>query len=278
MENDRNNSKREKTKVMSRFRERKLLEESKKGNRRARQILITKTLPFAYWKARQWHQRAILYAPLDMLVHECQAALVEAVDTYDLSYNARLATYASAKMDVFMSRCPRKWIYERPVPFSDSCRVEHLNTQYHGLWNEDGAKPTFRDMSENDDLWVPEVASSCSAYIPYLKDQRTGRLMILVDPEGSDLIEYLPEAYDTEAFVISSMEASDLNTLVEGLSPRLKSIIQKRYGLSGYHPLTLREIGTEMSVSYERVRQLQNKAQEILAGELRKSFEGNRVQ
>ena len=51
------------------------------------------------------------------------------------------------------------------------------------------------------------------------------------------------------------------------LSWRELRIIEHRYGLSDYTPLTLAEIGIEFGICRERVRQIQNKALEKL-GEL----------
>ena len=44
------------------------------------------------------------------------------------------------------------------------------------------------------------------------------------------------------------------------LPPRERSILIRRYGLSGTEPETLGEIATDLGISAERVRQLQNAA------------------
>ncbi|MCK5154291.1 MAG: sigma-70 family RNA polymerase sigma factor, partial [Spirochaetales bacterium] len=51
-----------------------------------------------------------------------------------------------------------------------------------------------------------------------------------------------------------------LDSSLSELSPREKSIIQLRYGLSGECPQTLEEIGYIMGITRERVRQIQNKS------------------
>jgi RNA polymerase sigma factor (sigma-70 family) len=51
-----------------------------------------------------------------------------------------------------------------------------------------------------------------------------------------------------------------LYTTVARLPDRLKQVIVFRYGLAGYPLRTLKQLGTELGVTYERVRQLQQDA------------------
>ena len=44
------------------------------------------------------------------------------------------------------------------------------------------------------------------------------------------------------------------------LPDRLKRVIVFRYGLAGYPLRTLKQLGTELGITYERVRQLQQDA------------------
>jgi RNA polymerase primary sigma factor len=48
--------------------------------------------------------------------------------------------------------------------------------------------------------------------------------------------------------------------MVQSLAPREAGILRARFGLQGGRPKTLAEIGEELGVATERVRQLQNRA------------------
>lgn len=55
-----------------------------------------------------------------------------------------------------------------------------------------------------------------------------------------------------------------LQTHLDHLPPRLRNIIEKRFGLNGYQKMTLEEIGNEHSLSRERIRQLESSALDCL--------------
>jgi RNA polymerase primary sigma factor len=52
----------------------------------------------------------------------------------------------------------------------------------------------------------------------------------------------------------------DLNEAMSHLTGRERCILELRYGLHGRHPLTLEQIGKTLSLTRERVRQLENEA------------------
>jgi RNA polymerase nonessential primary-like sigma factor len=60
------------------------------------------------------------------------------------------------------------------------------------------------------------------------------------------------------------LHVAEIETVVEGwlaeLGPRLRQVIERRYGLSGCEVATLDELSREMGVTRERVRQIQGEA------------------
>ena len=76
----------------------------------------------------------------------------------------------------------------------------------------------------------------------------------------SDLIEDdnadLPE--ETTAETMRSTELAP--TRLAGLNPRMRLVIARRFGLDGQTPQTLEQVGTELGITRERVRQLESRA------------------
>ena len=57
-----------------------------------------------------------------------------------------------------------------------------------------------------------------------------------------------------------------LKEAIEGLPERARYVLVRRYGLDDREPATLAELGDELDISRERVRQLQREAERILTG------------
>ena len=65
---------------------------------------------------------------------------------------------------------------------------------------------------------------------------------------------------DTPGTVMSGMETSELGEAIDRLPQRYRYVLVRRYGLDGKNPATLAELGDELELSRERIRQLQLKA------------------
>jgi RNA polymerase primary sigma factor len=61
------------------------------------------------------------------------------------------------------------------------------------------------------------------------------------------------------------METSQLKEAIERLPERARYVLVRRYGLDDREPATLAELGDELNISRERVRQLQLQAKRMLA-------------
>jgi RNA polymerase primary sigma factor len=53
---------------------------------------------------------------------------------------------------------------------------------------------------------------------------------------------------------------TELAGALEHLNPRMRRVLSLRFGLDGGHPQTLEEVGTQLGITRERVRQLETRA------------------
>jgi len=63
---------------------------------------------------------------------------------------------------------------------------------------------------------------------------------------------------------MSEMETSQLGETIDTLPERYRYVLVRRYGLDDKDPATLAELGDELELSRERIRQLQLKAVHML--------------
>jgi RNA polymerase primary sigma factor len=66
--------------------------------------------------------------------------------------------------------------------------------------------------------------------------------------------------------VIREMENDQLWESIEGMPDRERRVLVRRYGLDDREPATLAEVGAELGITRERVRQLQRNAERQLRG------------
>jgi len=54
--------------------------------------------------------------------------------------------------------------------------------------------------------------------------------------------------------------SAELAVALERLNPRMRHVVLRRFGLDGQAPQTLEEVGTDLGITRERVRQLETRA------------------
>jgi len=105
---------------------------------------------------------------------------------------------------------------------------------------------------------MPEATTSLNQ--PLTSDRGSSELGELIEDERSS---------DTPATVMSEMETSQPGEAVDSLPERYRYVLVRRYGLDEKDPATLAELGDELELSRERVRQLQLQAiKRLKSGEI----------
>ena len=75
----------------------------------------------------------------------------------------------------------------------------------------------------------------------------------------ADLIEDV-KSESPDGATADNARSAELAEAIEHLNPRMKHVVQRGFGLDGRPPQTLEEVGSELGITRERVRQLETRA------------------
>ena len=196
------------------------------------------------------------------LIQEGNLGLLRAVDRYDGSVGTRFSTYACWWIWSFMKRAvdDRSRLVRLPVHILD--RVPTLLRMQRALSREkDGGPVTPHELAEHLGWRIDTVM-----FVLQALDAAPLSLDAGPDDESQTLGERLASPPETRPDVatVRREEKGVINSLVASLGEKLAFIVRERFGLASGIPRTLEDIGAQMGVTRERIRQLEAKALEKL--------------
>jgi RNA polymerase primary sigma factor/RNA polymerase nonessential primary-like sigma factor len=232
----------------------------KAGDFDARERMIESNLRLVVSIGKRYMNRGLTFADV---IEEGNLGLIKAVEKFDYSKGFRFSTYASWWIRQYIERAiiNQGSLIRLPVHV-----VERLNkylAELERAGQELGRDPRPEEMAQR--LKMPEadvidlkqlVRTTCSLDSPLNDRTDTFLRDIIRDPQGA-----MPS---DEAEGMQRHEA--IAAWMAMLSDREQRVITSRYGLDGEEEQTLEAIGRELSLTRERVRQIENEALGKLRG------------
>jgi RNA polymerase primary sigma factor len=241
---------------------------TRKGDRVARKRLIERNLRLVVSVAKKSRGYGL---PFEDLIQEGNIGLMKAVGKFDPDRGYRFATYATWSIRQAVQRAVADKGRTIRVPVSMGEKISKMARTYNELSAELERRASDEEVAGRLEWKVEDVREVKDA----MSDATSLNQPLNSDEGSSELGEFVEDerASDTPNMVLSEMESSQLEEAIARLPERLRYVLVRRYGLDAKNPATLTELGDELEISRERVRQLQLQAEQLLrSGELGKAL------
>jgi RNA polymerase primary sigma factor len=234
-----------------------------KGDLEAKERMINSNLRLVVSQARRYQGHGL---EMGDLVQEGMLGLIRAVEKFDWRRGFKFSTYGTLWIRQAIQRGLQNHGRTIRVPVHVSQRQVKVRKIEADLSTKLGREPTDEEIAAVAELPLEDISelrelsrAMTSLDQPVSEDGETA----LGDLLASDRPEPLEEVAVTE-------RDQRVNEAVRRLPAAEQSVIRLRFGLAGEEPRTLRQAGSELGITAERARQLEEQGLRRLArsGEL----------
>ncbi len=226
----------------------------KEGDQIALERLTKANLRFVVSVAKQYQNQGLT---LGDLINEGNLGLIKAAKRFDETRGFKFISYAVwwIRQSILQALAEQSRIVRLPLNRVGS--ISKINQAYAILEQTLGREPTAEELSEVTEIDPDEISKTMKNAKRHVSIDAP-----MINGEDNSLLDVMETIGDDDpdSVLIGESLRQEVQRSLSTLTEREALVLQQYFGLNGSQALTLEEIGENINLTRERVRQIKEKA------------------
>lgn len=241
--------------LLTREEEDEIARKAVKGDKEARERLITGNLRFVVNVAKKYQNQGL---SLEDLINEGNLGLINAIEKYDPERGFHFISYAVwwIRQSILKAVCEKSRMIRLPMNRANELvQIEKTRKEYV---NTNGIDPDTAEIARILDLKQKDVDD----LVTLSQDHVSLDTPVFYKKDSSVLGDFVEdEGYAApEDEVMKESLKSEIEKVLSTIPEKEARILEYRFGLKNHKPMSLKEIGALYNLTKERIRQIEQKA------------------